>query len=84
MLEAEKDFAFPLPFPELVETAFAENVFDPAAFVGEIAELEREECAGPKQSGPEAGAEPEEKHSAAAITAEGLHGGIIQDSGGFA
>src|SRR5437764_11529007 len=84
LLEAKEDLTRPLLFPKAIEADLTEYVFDNAAFIRQVTELERQDISFPNESGAEPGAEPEKKHTAAAITAERLHGGVVNHAGRFA
>ena len=55
-----------------------------AFFVGEMGEFEGDDDAVEDEGGAEAGAEAEEEHFAAAVSAERLHGGIVDEADGLA
>src|SRR5207245_6569111 len=83
--DREFDLAFPLFFAKPFQAGAAKIIFDDCAItIGQIAEFEREDGVGPNKSRTEAGAESEKKHSTAAVTAERLHGGVVDQADRFA
>src|SRR5262249_12516399 len=79
--DGAKDFAFPSFFAEPFQTRLPEVILDDVAItVGQIAELEREHVGFPDQRRSQAGAQSKKQHPRAAITAERLHRGIIDDA----
>ena len=48
-----------------------------------IPPIRQDELPIPGSAGPEAGPKSQEQHSATPITAQGLHGGIVQELNGF-
>src|SRR5205085_11115195 len=84
LLEAKEDLTRPLLFPKAIEADLTQHVFDNPAFIRQVTELEGQDISFPNESGAESSAEPEKKHTAAAITAERLHGGVVNHAGRFA
>ena len=74
------DVAAPFFLPEAFEAANAEVVFVGFPFfVEKMREFHGLEKTVDDHRGAEAGAETEEEHVAAFVTAEGLHGGVVDD-----
>src|SRR5258707_2741093 len=83
--DGTKDFAFPLLFAELFQSRLAEVILDDVIVtVRQIAELKLEHAAFPDQGRSQSGAQSKKQHPPAAITAERLHRGIIDDADWFA
>src|SRR6266571_8296774 len=79
------DVAPPSLFTEPRQTRFPKVIFDDAAVtIWQIAQFQRKHVIAPHQGGAQACAESEKKHSAAMITAERLHGCVVDDANRFA
>ena len=79
------DVAPPSLFAMPRHAGFSKIVFNNAAVtIRKIPQFQRENIIAPHQGGAQACAEPEKKHSAAVITAERLHGCVVDDSNWFA
>src|SRR5438132_14350766 len=69
-------------FAIVIQPLYAEPVLNFAMItVGQINELERSKVILPNQRRAQPCAQPEEKHAAANMTAECLHGGVVNDAG---
>src|SRR5215469_1158231 len=75
--------AAPFFLAEALEAAHAEIILVGFSFfVEQVGELHGLEYAVDHHGGAQASAEAEKKHAAAFVAAEGLHGGIVDDSDG--
>src|SRR4029077_9742163 len=83
--DGTKDLAFPPLFAEPFQSRLAEVILDnvPAA-IRQIAKLEWEHFASQDQRRSQSGAQSKKQHPPAAIAAEGLHRGVIDDADRFA
>src|SRR5438270_11879164 len=84
MSYGENDFVFPFFLAEPIDTRDTEKIFDDVALaIGEIAEFERKEHLLEHERRAEASPETEKQHSSTSITAERLHGRIVDHLHGF-
>src|SRR5205823_14519917 len=81
---AVKHFLAPRFFAETLKPVYAQPVFNFAVLaVRQIAKLEWQKVLAPDQGRTEAGAQPEKKHATANMTAECLHGSVVNDQSGL-
>ena len=74
-------FCAPFLLAEAFEAAQADVVLEGLALlVRQVRELHRLDAPVDDQCAAEAGAEAEEQHAAAAVAAERLHGGVVEDA----
>src|SRR5690348_1476227 len=77
------DVAPPFLFPEALQPANADKILVGLPFlVRKVAQFHRFEKSVHDHRGAQAGAQAEEKHTAASITAERLHGGVVDNFDG--
>jgi len=74
-----RDVLLPFDLPMLFQTANSDIILERRLFVRQVAQFHRFEDAFHNHGRTEAGAQSEEQHSAAPITPQGLHGGVIDD-----
>src|SRR5262249_5647052 len=83
--DSKNHFGFPFILAQSINPWDAKEVFDFFVFaIGKIAEFEREKHFVQDQGRTESGAEPEKEHSAAVVTPQRLHCGVIDHVHRFA
>ena len=75
-----EDHPLPLVLAQREQAALTGVVLEGLIAVGQVRQLERHDAAIVDQRGAEPGAEPEEQHSSPLVTAERLHGRVVDDA----
>ena len=85
MRERDEHLALPGFLPVFFQASLSDVILDGGAItVRQVAQFQRQDVIVPNQSGTKTGPETEKEHPPAFVTAEGLHGGVVNDASRFA